>query len=745
MIVLPHGVASYDWTPLPWATFAQVFANDPIVRPPLPTPKLAKPGIPAWSPVELRPGGRRTRVDALRVGFIVLDYDDLPQTPGLFDPDGPLLGPWAPHARILHTSYSHTPSAPKARVVVRLADPVPADRWDAVWLWASTKCAHPADPKCRPAHHAYLVPAIQHDTAPYTSVVVPGELLRVDLASLPAAPPRASASPGSWTPSSRPPQAAVAVAHGHLVEALAAHVGEIAARTDGRRSALQRAAYLFGGYTWAIPGLRGDALAALREAAHRCGRWDDGIDRMLEETLDAGAGDPIPLDDVVNPVEVSDPSAPPTLVLYGASNYVLRPGDAAYDNTATQVEAVVRLRDRGDVVLTTAKGRDLPWTTIARKYGQVASDVVLAYPRPDGTVPRTWDPETRILTSTCAHTPAVAPQHHDDVAGWLNAGLSACDEATRERVLDWLVTSYDEHLDHPSACLYVAGTPGTGKSMLAAATASVWRSAPIPFGVALQQFNAALAKCPVIHLEEGTGSAGARKVNSEAFRELVAARAHTIEYKKGAVVTVASAVRGIVTANNNLALDAPDIATLADLNAIAERVLYVPWAPVAKAYLVGLGRRTAQPTLGWVTGADGGPGKIAQHIAYIAASRRVVPGTRWVVEGIPVAYHRNFLFRPRANRDFLDALCSALAVGRLSTDAARWTGDDVAVRLGAFVAEWNGNQPAGAGRYSRQELRDLIEGFAKGPPGDGVWLVDGAIVRAYAASLDLDIQQPTVT
>lgn len=740
MVVLPHGVASNEWVPVPWDAFEVAFRSAPIVRPPLPTPKLAKPHVPAWSPVRLREGGRRARVDALDVSAIVLDFDALPATPGLFAPDGPLLGPWAGYGRVLHTSYSHTASAPKARVVVRLDPPVPADRWDATWAWAAAKYAGSGievDGACKSPVHAYLVPVVQHDTAPFECVVLDGPPLAVPYDELPAT---TRAAAGNWTPSSPPPQAAVAAAHQYLVLALGARVDEIAALTDGRRGALQRAAYLFGGYTWAIPSFRGDVLAALREAAHRCERWDDDIDRMLEDTIDAGAADPIALDDVVNPAEVVDPNALPVLVLFGLGTYVLRADDHAYDHAITTVEAVVRLRDRGDVMLTTNKGRDLPWTTIARKYGQVARDVVLAFPRPDGTVPRAWHAESQTLTSTCAHTPAVTPVYHKDVAGWLAAGLSKCDEVTRDRVLDWLTTTTGEALDTPSACLYVAGAPGTGKSMLAAAVASVWRQAPTPFGVALQQFNAALARCPVLHLDEGAGSGGGRRVASEAFRETVATRKHTIEYKKGAVVTLVSAVRGIVTANNNLALEAPDLASLADLHAIAERVLYVPWAPVAKAYLLGLASRNPQPTEGWVTAPDGGPGKIAQHLAYVAQHRSVTPGVRWVVEGIPSSYHRNFLFRSRANRDFLDVITSLLAAGTLATDAARWRDGHVAVRLGSLANAWAANAPVGVGRYSRQEIRDLLDAFAVAPADDGMWLIDGDTVRAYAKALDLALR-----
>lgn len=57
------------------------------------------------------------------------------------------------------TTWSHRPEAPRWRVVIPLARPVPAERWGDVWQRARATLCPEADPACKDASRAYWLPS----------------------------------------------------------------------------------------------------------------------------------------------------------------------------------------------------------------------------------------------------------------------------------------------------------------------------------------------------------------------------------------------------------------------------------------------------------------------------------------------------------------------------------------------------------------------------------------------------------
>lgn len=106
----------------------------------------AKDELPLWSPARFN--GRRSKSSVIEVCMIVLDYDDGTTIESA-------VGTWGAYAHVVYTTPSHTPELPKFRVVLPLAEPVPADRWGAVWRWAEERSGRQVDPKCKDASRIY--------------------------------------------------------------------------------------------------------------------------------------------------------------------------------------------------------------------------------------------------------------------------------------------------------------------------------------------------------------------------------------------------------------------------------------------------------------------------------------------------------------------------------------------------------------------------------------------------------------
>ena len=150
-----------------WAIslFSDRWAKAPIARRPdwarlvdaLTTPDIVGPHgtkdhLPLWSPAQYPDGETRGAARVQSLSMLVLDYDD-----GTLIEEA--LGAWCQWPGVLHTSFSHKPSAPKFRVVLPLSAPVPAAHWPAVWRWAWRTAAKKIDSKCKDASRCYYMPA----------------------------------------------------------------------------------------------------------------------------------------------------------------------------------------------------------------------------------------------------------------------------------------------------------------------------------------------------------------------------------------------------------------------------------------------------------------------------------------------------------------------------------------------------------------------------------------------------------
>ena len=125
---------------------------------------------PLWSPVQLDEP-RRVAANVAHVSALVLDYDDEAALPL-----GEALGKWQGLARAGYTTWSHTEEAPRCRVVLPLARPVPGAWWSLLYRDVLQEQGKGADRACSDPSRAYYLPA-QGAGGPHQAEQLPGELL----------------------------------------------------------------------------------------------------------------------------------------------------------------------------------------------------------------------------------------------------------------------------------------------------------------------------------------------------------------------------------------------------------------------------------------------------------------------------------------------------------------------------------------------------------------------------------------
>jgi hypothetical protein len=698
----------------------------------------AKGDLPLWSPTIFQ--GPRNNVNARELSALVLDYDD-GTTPEQ------ALAPWSGCVAILHSSWSHTDALPKFRLVLPFSRPTPAATWSRVWWWAVQRAAGSPDPRCRDPQRAYFVPAARPGAWAYA---IPGAPLEVPDPDTLDPPPSSRPVALGWVPCVEALRPEVRAAG---LEAWRARVTtaqeQIGSLRDGRRSALQRWTYLLAGHAWLDPGLPAELAAAMWAAAVKCQRDNENTRQLVEDTIRAGQDDPIPVGDLV---PGATGIAPPLVIKYRSGHWVRYDDPDALPDATTghRYDGLGRylgpydsagltpaLRDRGDVAhYDMRKDGPAPWSRdkILLGYGSNAHAVHLVYPDRHGAIARPWDPETRTLRTTRAVRLPVRAVYHADVAEWLDGLL--LDTPLAGSVLDWLATV--DVLERPSAALYLHGKRGVGKGLLAQALAAPWGTPAVPLDVVIGDYPIPIASCPIVWLDEGT-SLDAR--GTARFRTTVSERQHTLNEKYLPHVPLIGCLRVVIGANNGEALGITELRSLDDLDAIADRILYVEAGlseRSAEASWGALARASATGSLAtWVHGPDGRPGRIPEHLAWLAETRRVVSGDRWVVPGVRTAWHDSLLWRV----PLYAATLETVVAGLIRRPAPAWTlgPDGATLTASALHGQWDALCTDHVPRPSRATLMRVLGGLSRSPGSGGTWTVDLTALRTYAAAVGVDL------
>ena len=335
----------------------------------------------------------------------------------------------------------------------------------------------------------------------------------------------------------------------------------------------------------------------------------------------------------------------------------------------------------------------------------------------------------------CCIPKDIQPQQDMQVADWLEALAGE----KLDVLLDWLATL--NVLDLPTCAMYLKGKPGTGKSMLISALASVWGTKATPLQEMMSPFNAGLLECPVVAADEGVTLTQGSMSPDIVFRNLVANSDHSINRKNQPVVRVQGCARVIICANNDRALQFNNSLTEEDLQAIVSRTLYIEAQPGAATHLRNLGGRNA--TKRWVM--DGNePGRIAKHIAWLAQNRTVRYGNRLLVEGRLEDWHRRFIVSVGINSQVLYIIAKMISRDGNRKDSCFKMDEHVYVKTEVVVDKWDAYFPSLKTPTPRR-LANALSNLSTKKRKKVFWGIPWASVIAEAENLGLSLDEPENT
>ena len=335
----------------------------------------------------------------------------------------------------------------------------------------------------------------------------------------------------------------------------------------------------------------------------------------------------------------------------------------------------------------------------------------------------------------CCIPTAVEAVPDERVAEWLEALAGP----KLDVLLDWLATV--KVLDLPTCALYMKGKPGTGKSMLISALASVWGTKATPMQEMMSPFNAGLLECPVVAADEGVTLTQGSMSPDIVFRNLVANSDHSINRKNQPVVRVQGCARVIICANNDRALQFNNSLTEEDLQAIVSRTLYIEAQPTAATYLRNLGGR--QATKEWVMDGNS-PGRIASHIAWLAQNRVVRYGNRLLVEGRLEDWHRRFIVSVGINSQVLYIIAKMISRDGNKKDVCFKLDEYVYVTTEVVVDKWDAYFPSLKTPTPRR-LANALSNLSTKKRKKIFWGIPWASVVTEAENLGLPIEEPQNT
>jgi hypothetical protein len=242
-----------------------------------------------WSPTRYTGGASsRGNVGVESVSALVFDCDRVP-------PDTERLAGvyW-----LGHTTWSHTPLAPRWRVVIPLTAPVPATRWRDVWQRARAALCPEADPSCKDPGRQYWLPSHSGGVTARASCH-DGPLL--DPSTLPALPPETRSAELHRAPSVKALRKITGGDRRRGGAYMDGVIGKLeTAAPGGRNDALNRAAWTLGRWVAAGALEQADVEDELYAAAVLNGLVGDDGDRQCWATirsgLSAGLREPIDLD-----------------------------------------------------------------------------------------------------------------------------------------------------------------------------------------------------------------------------------------------------------------------------------------------------------------------------------------------------------------------------------------------------------------------------------------------------------------
>jgi hypothetical protein len=284
-----------------------------------------------------------------------------------------------------------------------------------------------------------------------------------------------------------------------------------------------------------------------------------------------------------------------------------------------------------------------PLADVFRESGQVAHSVLS-----DLVIQHTWfDIETKIIHEAVRPLRSLKVIFHEQINEWLKLLAGPL----YNRLIDWLSCVPD--LSKLLCAVYFDGEPGSGKTLMATGLARLWTQGPPgEIELALSGYNDEIARCPMLLADEEIPKKYGSVTATTALRSMLSTTQRALKRKYKGPSELIGAVRLVLAANNEFLLDSKDVSSKQDLDAIAQRFLYIRVTKDASNFLNELPRSLREM---W---ADKG---IAEHALWLRENHVVKePGKRFWVEGDVSQMHRLLMTGSKWNSLVCEWLCRYL-------------------------------------------------------------------------------------
>lgn len=371
--------------------------------------------------------------------------------------------------------------------------------------------------------------------------------------------------------------------------------------------------------------------------------------------------------DAVEPEDaMSLPDGPLVVAHSNGQHFWLRSPDGAWDGPYTASTTAIRFRDHYPD-LPHASEAGVPWAAskLAYAYGTTVRAVV--YDQAEGGLLQ--EDISTLRVQLYDQRPKVPAKHDPDVAEWLDVLASGC-----PYLLDWL--SWAPDLNHAIPALILQGDSGAGKSMISQALSGLFGDGAAADWKVISRNKSnhglgSLLRSPMIVGDdvqefESSGATGF-------FRSLTGNSTHHVDEKFLPAVQVKTATRVVLTANSETVLSIRGRHGQQDLDAIRTRVLAIAVGGAAAAWLEARGGKAF--THDWIETADKKPGRIAQHVMWLASQRNEnwegrFPVKAWISDSL----REGAITGNSADREVWLAVITAVLSGRESIAHVREAG-----------------------------------------------------------------------
>lgn len=315
------------------------------------------------------------------------------------------------------------------------------------------------------------------------------------------------------------------------------------------------------------------------------------------------------------------------------SIWVLK-NDGDYEGPFSKEDAPIAIRrhlGRAPVQIWTATASGFKMRAVAEivaDHGSLARKVVVDL----GAQFTTFEPSTSTITeSVVPIRKELKAVENKAIDKWLD--VFSPDHSSKLR--DWLACCPDPKKQ--LCALYLDGEKESGKTLFAVGAARLWtRGGPAEVEQVLNNFNEELLRCPLVFADEQVPKSFGGQSASAKLRALLGVKERTLKRKYLPNADLTGALRLVLAANNESLLDELDAHTAADLEAIAQRFLYIHVdAEASVKYLSTFSKATLEE---WAqTG-------IAEHALWLQENHVIEkPGRRFWVEGDLSMIHRLLL------------------------------------------------------------------------------------------------------